>query len=241
MKFQILVIFYILSFQIFAQNSGAIPSNIRASNTLDRLSDGGLSSYELLIGIPVPPGELIGDVYLIDIWKKTTFSLLNGKLYEGFLCRYNIQTDQLEISGQAGISALSGSRIKSFVWMDESGSPSFYVNAQEFNIKGVEQKGFLNVLSDGKLPLLKKTIMVIKQPTYKPELHIGNRDTQIIKRDIYYYSTGNQLVEIKKRTNKRISEIFGDKLSVDKFIKDNSLTCSSDQDLIKIFDHYNSL
>jgi len=226
----------------WAQSSSAIPSNIRATNTADRLSDGGLAVGELLIGIPVPAGEVIGNYYLNENWKKTTLMLMNtDKLAEGYMCRYNIQSNQIEVKNSTGVSAISGSKIKSFVWIDaDTDVPTYFVNAQDYSIEGVKQSGFLTVLVDGQLPFFKKTTIVIRQPDYKPELHMGSRDTQILKKDIYYYSKGSELIEVKGRNKKKFLEIFEDfSVEIDKFIQSNSLDISNEINRVMIFEYYN--
>lgn len=239
-----IVFFSVILFSItsWAQSTNAIPSNIRATNTADRLSDGGLAVGELLIGMPVPAGEVIGNTYLDENWKKTTLLLMNtDKLIEGYLCRYNIQSNQIEVKNPAGVSAVAGSKIKSFVWIDaDTEAPTYFVNAQEYSIAGVKQSGFLTVLVDGYLPLFKKTTIVVRQPDYKPELHMGSRDTQILKKDIYYYSKERELIEIKGRSKKKFLEIFEDSSEeMEKYIQANSLDVNNEVNRVMIFEYYN--
>jgi hypothetical protein len=227
---------------VSAQDKRVIPDNIRAENTLDRLSDGGLSTNEILIGIPVPPGEVIGDYYLISEWRKTSFTLnVTEKLYEGFSCRYNIHFNQLEIKTETGINALSGSKIKSFVWIDQkTEAPTFYVNAQYYFVKGIKQAGFLNVISDGSVPLFKKTSIVVREPDYKHEFSMGSRDTQIKQKQTFFYTHNNELVEIKPKDVKKLEPIFGERATeIENFIRKNSLSFGNEFHLKMIFDFYN--
>lgn len=222
---------------------GAVPNNIRATNTLDQLSnDGRISTSELLYGIPVPPGEVIGDTYLSEEWRRTSILLYtNDKLIEGYRCRYNIFTNQLETQANNAIRALEGKNIRSFVWKDnKTDSLVFYVNSQDFRFKESPQTGFFQVLKDGKMPLFKKTSIVIRKPDYKPEFAMGNRDTQILKKEDYFAANGNDLVEIT-RSKKKFLEIFGSSSAeVNDFIKARDLNITNENHLVLIFTYYNS-
>src|SRR5688572_2286463 len=81
-----------------------VPPNIRAINTIERLNDfDGLTNGDLMYGIPLPEGKVIGDSYLDTHWKKSTILLYEkDKLIEGFPLRYDIWLDELEINARNG-------------------------------------------------------------------------------------------------------------------------------------------
>jgi len=222
--------------------NNAVPNNIRAINTLDELSSSSIKSSDLLYGIPIPAGELIGDEYLNQNWKKTTLLLYTqNKLIEGYRCRYNILSNQVEIQTGNVERAIDGSKVKSFVWIDsENETPLFFVNAQDFKIKGSSQVGFLQVLSDGRFPLFKKTAIFIRKPDYKPEFSMGSRDTRLVKRESLYYSRNNELVEVKTKSKRKFIEGFGELATeIDKFVTVNNLSLANEAHLILIFEFLN--
>ncbi|MFZ6011198.1 MAG: hypothetical protein ACOYXT_12700, partial [Bacteroidota bacterium] len=133
-----------------AQPNSAIPTYIRASNTLDRLTSG-LTASNILYGIPLPPGKIIGDTYLNKEWRKSTLMLYgNDKLIEGYLIRYDLFADEIEIKTPDGIRVLVGRKVKSFLQLDSATNlPSYFVNALDYkNEKGIPLSGFFEVLSE---------------------------------------------------------------------------------------------
>ena len=169
----------ILWFLLFALISlgytqSVVPNNIRAANTLDRLVDlDGLSNADMLYGIPLPEGKVIGDTYLDVQWKAASILLYDkNKLIEGFPVRYDIHLNELEIKAKNGVKVLKGDKVKSFVWMDSlTNSPVYFVNAKEFqNEDNVTLSGFFQVLTDGALPLFKKTRVSFKKADYNIQL-----------------------------------------------------------------------
>jgi hypothetical protein len=100
--------FCVASSQISAQTSSAIPSRIQAQTSINKVvRPGGLRPSEIMAGIPPPPGEVIGDSYLAENWFKGSILLYReGDLIEGYLLKYDIQNDLLEIK--------TGGRHKSF-------------------------------------------------------------------------------------------------------------------------------
>lgn len=238
----------ICSTVVHAQTTELVPNNIRADNTLHRLGElsqgSGASALasNSLIGIPVPPGEAVGNVYLNEDWKKTNLILVNSeKLYEGYLCRYNLLSEQIEIKSADKVSAIESSKVKSFVWMDyKTEIPVFYVSASEYTIKGIKQKGFLTVLTDGKIPLVKKPVLITRKPDYKHEFNTGSRDIKFSIKETYYYVKNGTLVEVKSINNKKLREIFGNDASeMIEFAEKTNNKGKSEVALIMLFDHYN--
>lgn len=227
----------------FAQiPNNAVPSNIRAANTLDQLSAGDIRPADLIYGIPIPPGEIIGDVYQDQEWRKTAVLLYSqSKLIEGYRCRYNILSNQIEIQTGSGERAIEGSKVKSFVWIDpKDDSPLFFVNAQDFKVNGHPQSGFLQVLSDGRLPLFKKTSIFIREPDYKPEFSMGSRDTRLIKREQLYYSGNDELFSLNTKNKRKFIDGFGElSTEIDSFINVNELKISNEDHVILIFEFFN--
>ena len=144
-----------------------VPPNIRATNTLDNLSDmTRLGNGDLIYGIPMTEGKVVGDTYLDTRWKQANILLYEKDyLIKGFPVRYDIRSDELEVKARNGVKVFRGDKVKSFVWADSATRvPSYYVNGKDFkNEDNVAYTGFFQVLSDGALPLFKKTVLDIKK------------------------------------------------------------------------------
>lgn len=234
----------LLAFISTCYAQAVVPVNIRATNTLERLFDlDGMSYTDMLYGIPLPEGKVVGDTYLSTHWKNSTILLYEkDKLIEGYPVRYDIQLDELEIKARNGIKVLKGSKIKSFVWADSiTRIPEYFVNAKDYkNEDNVPFTGFFQVLADGTHPLFKKTFIDIKKADYNIRFNVGSHDDKILKKSEFYTVKNNQVIELPAGRKKLIM-LFSDKSEeMEKFMKDNDLASNKEGHLKILFDHYNT-
>lgn len=231
----------------YEEKSGeALQKTIRATNVAELFVNrpnfiGGHSVY----GIPSEPKKLVGNYYLDPKWNKASILLYkNSEVMEGFYVRYNINSNNFEIRREdvEEISIIPGLRIQNIVWYDvESQSPRFFVNGMDFKDEGAPISGFFEVLVDGKIPLVRRTIATIKASNYNQALMVGEKDDYIIKRNHYYYVVNGDVFPIPKN-RKNIYHIFGEKaVEMEAFVKVNKLNLKENSSLFSIFTHYNSL
>ena len=239
----LILIGYISLGPAIAQNS-AIPNYVRAVNALDRLTDSnGLGSNEMVYGIPLPPGKVIGDTYLSQSWKKSVILLYKeDKLLEGYEVRYDVYADELEVKTNKGIKVLKGRDIKSFMWTDSAQlDPYYFVNAADYKREGAPLAGFFEVLVDGQMPLFKKTRLTVKKANYNVALDVGSRDDKILKVHEYFLARSGEVMEVPT-SRKKITSVFSPKGDdVTKFMNANDLSVKKEIDLVHIFEFYNSL
>lgn len=237
----IFIIYFSLLITISDAQNGAIPPVIRAQNTLDDISRGGVGPNTFLYGLPVQPGSLVGDFYLDNKWNKSRVLLYAGdKLLEGVLSRFDLKNQHLEIKVDNAIKILEINRIKSLVWFDsETNQPSYYVNAQDYIFHETKLTGLLEVVVDGRLPLLKFTVITIKKADYNVALDVGSKDDKVLHKEILFFSLENNLHEIKSK--KSLATVFKDSQSkVEEFVRINKLSFSKEKDIKRIFEFYNS-
>jgi hypothetical protein len=139
------------------------------------------------------------------------------------------------------ITTIQGLRIQNIVWMDSSYKvPRYFVNGMDFRDEGVPISGFFEVLVEGELPLMRRTIAVFKESNYNTALMVGNRNDQIIKRNVYYYLKGKDLYEVPKK-RKDLFLIFGDKAGeLEAFVESNGIDLKDRSSIFQLFTHYNS-
>lgn len=240
-KYLLLVlIFNHYSFLTIAQ--WAIPQQMRAENTLDRLSDkGGLSNSDILYGIPLPPGNVVGDVYLDKKWNTASLLIYDSEvLIEGYPVKYDVKADVIEIKSVSGIKVLDARKVRSMVWVDSlSNQPHYFVNAADYKLDGTPMKGLIEVLVDGKIPLMKKDHVFVKEPTYNVAMGSGSRDIKIYHKSLYYYAHNGELFKINSK--KDIEEIPITDESIDEYIKSNKINTGKESGLLKLFTYINSL
>ena len=198
---------------------------------------------DLFNGMPIvrPPSEVQGDVYFDTHWSMAAFNLYNAsETLEGYYSRYNIHAYEFEIRTQQGTKGLSGDRVKNFTLKDSiNGALRSFINAKDFKLDDTPLTGFFQVLSTGPALLVKRYYLLVKKPDYNPALNAGSRDTRIIRQSELFYVMGSQAHRVKSK--KKLLASFGDKAAaMETYMQNNSLS-TSEEDLRKIFNHYNEL
>lgn len=223
----------------------ALQKTIRSANVSRLLVErpnfiGGNMFY----GIPPEPKKVLGNFYLDTQWNLASILLYRDQqVLEGFRVRYQINSNQFELMEPESnlVSTMPGLRVQNIVWMDSSYKvPRYFVNGMDFRDEGVPISGFFEVLVEGELPLMRRTLAVFKESNYNTALMVGNRDDQIIKRNVYYYLKGKDLFPVPKK-RKEIFKIFGDKAAeMEAFAEQNSIDFKEKSSIFQMFTYYNS-
>lgn len=239
MKIIVIALFLVSCFNLLAQSS--LPTQIRAQWTMDRLTDkGALSSTDLLYGIPMQPGDVVGSVYADTKWNKATILLTESKnLLEGYLVKYNLNEQSLEIKTASGVKILGMPKILSMVWVDSlTNQPHYFVSPSPYAYEGTKLEGLLEVLVDGPAPLFKYYKILIKQPTYNVAMGSGSKDTKILVNELYFGKKGSDLIRIK--SSKDLSLLPEVNSELETYIKTNKLSPKKENELVKIFEFLNT-
>ena len=104
--------------------------------------------------------------------------------------RYNVISNMFELMEPETslVSTMPGLRIQNIVWVDSTYKvPRYFVNGMDFKDEGSPISGFFEVLIDGEMPLMRRTMVILKESNYNAALMVGNRDDELIKRNYYYY------------------------------------------------------
>ncbi len=218
-------------------------SYFRRVNVMQRMLDPvSIRSGSIPSVMPAAAPEVKGDVYLTPDYRITTFVLYdNEKLIEGFASKYDINKNEFDILTHQGVRVLPGNKVKSLVWMDSlTKQPQYFFNYQDVkNEEGVPYLGFFQLLSDGTMPLLKKTELIFRKADFNPALNVGSKDHRYIKKPHYYTIKDSKMIVIP---GKKIYLLFADHQDeAQKFIKKNSLDLSMENHLAALFDYYNSV
>lgn len=228
----------------FTAWSQAIPTNVRAQMTLDKLT---VTQPErqldnMVMGIPVPPGDVIGHTYLDDTWNVGSVMVADKKvLIESYLMKYDIKDQNIEIKTQLGIRLLAVKNVSHMVWVDSATRKAHYfVNGANYKEDDTPLIGMLEVVVDGPKSLFSRTKVEIKSPTYNVAMDVGSRDTQILKKSAYYYNDASNNVYLIKSKKKFLEGFGGMRDELEKFMKDNRLDLKSEDELVKIFTFINS-
>lgn len=153
--------------------------------------------------------------------------------------RFDIWNDVLEFNAEGGIKTIPAKYVSNVLTKDESGTVSQFINPREFGRTDV--KGFFELLSTGKKGTLLTSREIIKQaPNYVPALGAGNQNSQLVKKDHYYWFDEGGLEEVKS-TKDLLTFMNTNKKQVEVFMKKNKIRGKSKEDLKAITDYYNQL
>lgn len=229
-----------------AQNQ-ALQKTIRATNiqhTLMTRPD--LTGGNMIYGIPDAPKQLLGNYYLDTKWNKSTLMLYkNEEILVDQWVRYNIASNQFEVLSpeSSRVKTIPGLRIQNLVMIDSLHRvPRFFINGMDLKEKGSPISGFYEVLVDGELSLVRRTIASVKKSNYNTALMIGNKDDEIKKRDMYYYIQDDQVLEVP-RNQKKLMKLFKEdkQKEVEEFINEYDPNLKEVSGLYMVFSYYNSL
>jgi hypothetical protein len=99
--------------------------------------------------------------------------------------------------------------------------------------------GFLQVLSDGPLPLLKGTELTILTPDFNIALNVGRVDYNISRKEHLYYVDGEAAMVLPSK--KKIPAIFGKHAAfMLEFIKNNDLDLNNEVHVVEYFNREQS-
>ena len=228
---------------VVSYGQNALPAQIRLRETMDGISDpGGVTRGEVLYGVEVQPGRILGDYYLDSKWNQgSLLAYGTDKVIDGYYMKYDIEGNSIEIKVGPQIKLISVNKIESIIWRDSiTNYTRAFVNSKDYTIDGEEINGLIEILEDGMIPLVKRTTIWIKRPDYVMAFDVGSKDTQINKRDNFYYAKGKELIEIKRK--KDLLPAFGDRREeMAKYIKVNKWNLSDERHLRGLFRHFNSM
>lgn len=223
----------------------ALQKTIRSANVSRLLVErpnfiGGNMFY----GIPPEPKKVEGNFYLDKKWNLASILLYKDQqVLENYRVRYNINANQFELlePETLQVTTLQGLRVQNIVWMDSSYKvPRYFVNGMDFRDEGAPILGFFEVLVEGELPLMRRTLAVFKESNYNVALMVGNRNDQIVKRNVYYFLRGKDMFEVPKK-RKEFFLIFGDKAAeMEAFAEENQIDLKVAGSIFQVFTYYNS-
>jgi len=233
-----------------AQTDAAMTNSLR-----DDINSGNLepSAYRVIYGVPQQSGSVQGDVYLDAEWQKADvwfypeviaqYDPKASDKVSSLPVRIDLGNQYVEFKLPEGVKAIDAASIKK-IELKGAGAVRTFVNTRQYG-HSKEIPGFAEVLSEGKITVVKYTKLWLKQPTYNVALNVGERDAKLIKQKDYYLineKNGAFLLDkfkpgagwLKKTTKSKAKK-------VEAYMKDNSLDPKNDADLMRILAYYNGL
>lgn len=233
--FAILVLF--LEVDSFAQS--VVPPQVRATNFIDGAASG-IRIGEMIFGMPLAPAARVGHYYMAEHWNPAAILFYQDqKLVTGYVVKFNLQDQVVEVKLPGTIVGISVEKIKSLSWKDSASSTKkVFINCQEYNIDRTPCSGLTEVIVDGKWALLKKMSIFIKRANYVPALDIGKNVDEIQKKENFFFLDGSQLIPIKKKGT-LFKDFKSRNISLGPFQESNDLDVHDENDLIQLFKYLN--
>ncbi|MCF0065438.1 hypothetical protein MUK70_24285 [Dyadobacter chenwenxiniae] len=193
--------------------------------------------------------NVIGDFYIDSLWHEGSVKLnapmaqfggMESDSLAGITVRYNVLNDELEVlASKNDIRVIKASYLKSFETKN-NGNPQRFISIRSL-IPSTGLKGICEVLSSGKLTLVKHYKPKITKPNYNPGFGTGQKST-IVRLDSDYYIVSNGKPEKFNASKKAVLAVMGDKeKEVEAYLNENKVGLKSDLDLKSVFNFYNKM
>lgn len=110
--------------------------------------------------------------------------------------RCNIFSNDLEVELQGSTKYIRNLRVKSFT-LKKNGKTTKFISAVPFVKNDKPQKGYLEVIEDGKVQLVKHTYTDILSSNYNITLNVGSKADKITQKSAYFLAKDGKLYNAK--------------------------------------------
>lgn len=184
-------------------------------------------------------GDIKGSAFSTPDWAKGTVHLDNNTTYTDLEMKYSDYEDKVFVKKGADVMEFD-KRVKDFtlsVVKNDLPILDHYRNGYK-NIPGYNADAYFQVLADGKVQLLKKTVKKIRT-----ENEYGSMTTnKSFSSNTHYFLVKDQNATTFKKDKKTVLETLSDKQAqIDTYLKTNKIDFKNDDDLVKLLTYYNSL
>lgn len=181
--------------------------------------------------------EIQGSPYLDDDLVKGYVKFIYGDSTVQFL-RYNIYTDEVEYLADEKLLVIKNATQVHYVYVN---GHWFYYKTYKF--RNAFKKGFLEKLVSGHFELyVKYAVDYEKKKNPESSYEKATPDRFVRKLPTYYFAIDNGPIINFDNSKSGLEEIFReDYPEIKKLIKSEKLKLRQQEDLVKIFEYYNSL
>ncbi len=149
--------------------------------------------------------------------------------------RYNVFDQSMEYELDGVVYAISNPDIIEKIEMDNS------VFIYYYNLENPKFDSYYELLASGKTYLLAKKEIAYRKAEPQKAIVESEPAKFIIRKDTYYVVIGSAL-PVYVKNKKALLGIFSDqKEKMQKFIKEEKISCKKSEDLIKLVEYYNNL
>ena len=234
----------VIAVGLFGLSNGSIAQAIGGGGGAVATPDFNFLSGLIEIDQKKVDSEMEGTFYIDDDWREGNVLLTNELLIEDYPLKYDMKYNMLEFKFGDEIKVCPDKRVAKFNWRDSDAKLRYFVNCKNFEVNGNSRiRGFFEVVynEEGAAKLFAKTNFKIQEPTYNVALDVGDRNSKIIKNDVYYLVVDGIAYLFTKNKNDNLNLFNNKSDDIKKFMKSEKLKFSKREDLIETVQYYNSL
>lgn len=191
--------------------------------------------------LPPPPPGTVGSAFYDDAWLTADLFLKNETRLEGVKVKLDLSSQNFEVLHEGEIKVLPGNRVLSFQWITSKGIQEVFVRGDYITAEGLMLNGFMKLLSDTEPFRLVEFITVEKlSANYNPQLDVGSKDHQIVKKSRTFVAKDKLVLEVKGGRKKFINDfktIF--ETDVSGIVKEFDIDTHDDQELLVLLKQLN--
>ncbi len=216
-----------LMFSQFMNRSAPEPGSIKPFSGFTRID------YARIL-IPEKKNEIEGNIYVFENWNNRGVLSIGNEAYKLGNINFNMRTNKVESRvGKDSVYIFDLTNVD-YLFINNRKFKNYYFSKNNRN-------EILELIYDGEdLKLLKGFEIGIKRGEVDP-LMVKKTVAKFYTTTFYYINKGDDFNKIKLK-KKDILLLFNDKVDlVRNYIKENKLSYTNEKNVIKLFNHYNSL
>jgi hypothetical protein len=226
---------FIFFFLIATAGFGQVQVSPHSKLMFQRVAQGFVSE------LPPPPPSTIGTTYYDEEWLAADIFLKGETKLENVRVKLDLSSQNFEILHEGSIKILPGDRVLSFQWINGKGVQEAFVRGDYITSEGLKLTGFMKLLSDTEPYKLLEFATVEKlQANYNPQLDVGTKDHQIVKKFRTFIARDKLVLEVKGGKKKFITdfkEIF--QTDVSTIVKEFNIDTRDDEELLVLLKQLN--
>jgi hypothetical protein len=196
--------------------------------------------------LPIPPAEPLGtkvDVdgspFLNEDWASGAVKLKDGRTYRGLQLKYDEAKGILyfkDKNDQADVFIDPVNEFSIEYNVDNKTQRKFFKNGFK-NIPHTSPSTFFEILGDGSAQLIKKEAkaLVDVKPYNEPLTRRFGDDSK------YFLIVSGKVIPFKRHKKFVLANLPNNQIEVEAYLKTDNINLKNDDDLIKLFNYYNSI
>lgn len=164
----------------------------------------------------------------------------NGKYYQGIKVKLNLQQNLVIYDAGDGKEIAAITPIEKIIFVNCADPPRNQVLLSGFPpVDGQTVNSFYVLLDSGRVTLLKHIGVNYRDVKY----YGSNQTTRVFeqKETLYAYQPHKGMMRLAKEAAAVLSLLSDQRKAVEAFLRNNTLTCRKETDLVKVFRFYNAL